>query len=184
MSRAPILAGTTLLCALAALLAGCPELTESFPYAELVADDDDVSDDDDSAADDDDAIEDCDLTWIEVPDEEVSLSQTLEPMFFDHCSNCHVPYALGNLSLSPGQAWSSLVDVPNMLGYGQGLVRVEPGDPEGSYLMHKLVRCDMNDPDWGHYQGPMPPDLPKALPLDGAQVGQVWAWIEQGASDN
>jgi len=184
MRTPPTIAASTLLCCLAALLWGCPEITGELPYSEwAIVDDDDTGDDDDSA-DDDDAVEDCDLTWIEHTDEEVSLSSALEPMFFDHCSNCHVPYVLGGLSLAPGQSWGDLVDVPNMLGYGQGMVRVAAGDPEGSYLMHKLVRCDAEDPDWGHYQGPMPPDLPKSIPLDGAQVGQIWAWIEQGAADN
>ena len=185
MRRSTTTLDLLLLGCLAACLAACPELTEPFPYAVVLADDDDTAiDDDDSVADDDDAVGDCDLSWIAFTDEEVSLSQTLEPMFFNHCSNCHVPYALGGLTLSPGQSWGALVDAPNMLGYDQAMPRVTPGDPTASYLIHKVVRCGMDDPDWGHFQGPMPPDLPDTLPLSAEQVGWLWAWVEQGAANN
>ena len=173
-----------LLGCLAAVVAGCPELGDLSPYTLAMATDDDDASDDDDSSDDDDGVPGCDLSWIEHTDQEISLSQTLEPIFFDHCSNCHVPYELGGLTLTPGQSWEALVDVPNLLGYGQGMARVTPGDPGASYLIHKIVRCGMHDPDWGHQQGPMPPDLPDTIPLSGAQVGLLWAWVEQGAANN
>jgi hypothetical protein len=182
---APKLPVLLVLLLLAASASGCPEATDRQLYAFATADDDDATaDDDDSGGDDDDSFEPCDLEWIVATDETVSLSGDLEPLFFSHCSTCHTTANLGNLLLLPGQAWGNLVDVPNLLGYDGGMARVEPGDPQDSYLIRKIARCDMNDPDWGYWQGPMPPPLPKQPMLDGDQAGLIWSWVEQGAPDN
>ena len=74
-----------------------------------------------------------DLAWIQ------------DNVFSRSCANfnaCHMGSALsaGGLNLEEGMAEAALVDVPSdvaaELGYEMDLV--EPGDPEGSYLMHIL----------------------------------------------
>jgi len=173
-------------------LLGCAQVTDRALFAALdevddddddAADDDDsVGDDDDSGGDDDDAAP-CDTSFlVEAP--EVSLAGDLEPMFAVHCDPCHTFQELGGMSLLPGQAHGDLVDQPNTLQYGGGMVRVEAGNPEGSYLMHKVIGCEGTDATWGYTQGPMPPTVGETMPLSDEQISQIWSWILQGAQDN
>ncbi len=175
---------------LVALAAGCPTVTDNEPYAlAVVVDDDDTTDDDDddSAPDDDDsAVLICDTDFLEERPE-VSLGDDIEPMFFDHCQKCHVFQKQGQLTLSPGQSWAELVDVPNSLLYGEGdgMPRVTAGDPQQSYLFRKVLGCHNMNPDWGYFQGPMPPEnFAGAVPLSDEQKSLIWSWILQGALDN
>jgi len=56
------------------------------------------------------------------------------------CINCHAPIggraAAAGMSLVAGSSYASLVGVPSLLK--PGAVRVIPGDPENSYIVHKL----------------------------------------------
>ncbi len=56
------------------------------------------------------------------------------------CTNCHTNAGgrtpLGGLNLLPGVAYDNLVNRPSV---GKpGAIRVIPGDPENSYIIHKL----------------------------------------------
>ena len=163
---------------LAAGLQGCPTVTDQAPYGLAVADDDDTVDDDDVT------LEPCDVSWIVEATETVSLSGTIEPIFFDHCSQCHVFQKRGKLNLTPGASYDELIDVPNLLLYDGDMPRVAPGDPQDSYLIHKLLGCDSQDPKWGYTQGPMPPDIPETIPLTEEKISLIWSWVLQGALDN
>ena len=173
------------------LSAGCVAITDAFPYRLLddddSGDDDDVVDDDDSgdddsAGDDDDATP-CDTSWLEeVPN--VSLAFQLEPIFLATCDPCHTVQDRGDLQFVAAGVRDVLVDVPNILGYGGDLPRVTPGDPEASYILHKLVRCGPADPTWGYFQSEMPPPIGEVQPMTDAEVGLLYSWILQGAEDN
>ena len=177
------------------ILGGCVVAEGTSPYRSVdPADDDDVSDDDDSGSgddddsgsgDDDDSVADCDLSWLVVSKEPVSLQDDLVPIFVGHCFDCHMLVEQGGLSLLAANAYKELVGVPNSLGYRDSMPRVTAGDPEQSYLLNKILGCDQADPNWGFLQGDMPPSLlPDSIPLTNEQKSLIWSWIEQGAEDN
>jgi hypothetical protein len=180
--------------ALFLLLAGCIEIGDLYPFRlqgddddDSAADDDDsaVGDDDDSAVgDDDDDGTPCDVSWLEASLDPVSFAFEVEPLFSSNCGPCHTIQDLGGLRMTPGLAWEALVGEPNLLGYGDGMPRVTPFDPQASYLMHKLVRCGADDPEWGHYQSEMPPPIGDTVPLTDPQINLIYSWIVQGAEDN
>lgn len=173
-------------------LGGCPEITDQFPFALVdVVDDDDASaadDDDSGAADDDDAtLPECDLSWIVESTDEVSFDDTLQPIFDLHCDPCHTVFEEAELSLIPGLSHGNLVNVPNSipdnLPWGDA-IRVVPGDPVQSYLLHKFLGCDRNDTTWGYFGAPMPPAIGDTIPLTNEQKSLLWSWVVQGAQDN
>jgi len=179
------------LIAFAVLLAGCPEVTDNAPWPVAAAgddddatDDDDAADDDDGADDDDSSAEPCDISGIVPTEDPISLSGVIEPIFFEHCIECHIQQKRGELTLSPGSSYDELVGVVNLLGVREGMLRVTPGDPEASYLMHKIIGCTPGDFWWGYEQSGMPPDLPGQIPLTEDKISLIWSWIEQGALDN
>ena len=91
------------------------------------------------------------------------------------CTNCHnaIGSRFNGLDLSPAVSYSNLVNVASR---GKaGAVRVIPGDPENSYLIHKLegrstiagVRMPLNGPY-----------------LEAGQILVIRRWIEIGAPNN
>ncbi len=175
------------------LLAGCPEITDQFPFALVeVVDDDDASagdDDDDSGpADDDDATAiECDLTWIVESADEVSFDETIQPIFDLHCDPCHTVFGEADLSLVPGLSHGNIVNVPNSipdnLPWGDQ-IRIVPSSPEQSYMLHKFLGCESADPVWGYFGAPMPPAIGEVIPLTEEKISLIWSWIVQGAQDN
>lgn len=89
------------------------------------------------------------------------------------CSSCHNPnggaFRAVGLDLSTSGSYDSLVGVRSTQ---KGLLRVAAGDPENSYLIHKLEgRTDIignRMPTRGPY-------------LSEGQIGIVRRWIQQGA---
>lgn len=80
------------------------------------------------------------------------------------------------MALVPGRAYASLVnqqsvEVPDMK-------RIAPGDPEASYMVHKLEGTHLsvggNGVRMPMHQGP----LPKSM------IAKVRAWVAAGALDN
>lgn len=103
---------------------------------------------------------------------------------------CHdttgAPFA-GNLDLSDAVAWENLVGVApaNPAAAAAGLLRVEPGDPQGSFLLRKVCVA-------AHGAALCPEPLPAAwgsrMPLvgpalDAAEVELIREWILAGAPD-
>ena len=167
---------------------GCPEITDQLPYAAdaTAVDDDDSADDDDSSDDDDTPLE-CDLSWIVESAEEVSLDEDVQPIFDRSCSPCHTQQAVAELRLSPGTSYWQLVGVPNFLFDNQpwgDAIRVVPGDPQASYLLHKMLGCERTDDTWGYFGGPMPAASAQTIPVTDEQKSLVWSWILQGAANN
>ena len=64
-----------------------------------------------------------------------SLSQVQTEIFDAFCTQCHGSFPRGGLDLRPGIAHGQLVNVASSQS---ALMRVVPGDPEASYLVHKL----------------------------------------------
>ena len=89
------------------------------------------------------------------------------------CSACHNPnggaFRQVGLDLSTSGSYDSLVGVPSR---EKGLLRVAPGDPENSYLLHKLEgRTDIignRMPNRGPY-------------LSDGQLAILRRWIQLGA---
>jgi hypothetical protein len=91
------------------------------------------------------------------------------------CTNCHnaVGSRFNGLDLSPAVSYSNLVNVASRAK--AGAVRVIPGDPENSYLIHKLegrsTIAGVRMPMGGPY-------------LEIGQIQVIRRWIEIGAPNN
>ncbi len=170
------------------LMAGCAAVTDLSPYRLATADDDDVTGDDDDSGDDDDVGDDdditpCDTSWLVEGDGEVSFTFQIEPLLLTRCDPCHTVQDLGGMRfIAPVR--DALVDAPNLLGYGNDMPRVTAGDPEQSYVLHKLMGCDQQDDIWGYYGSYMPPPIGETVPLTTDELLLLYTWILQGAQDN
>jgi hypothetical protein len=91
------------------------------------------------------------------------------------CTSCHnaVGARFNGMDLSNGLAYSSLVNVASR---GKpGAVRVIPGDPENSYLIHKIEGR----------AGIVGDRMPRFGPfLTAGQIAVIRRWIEIGAPNN
>ncbi len=92
------------------------------------------------------------------------------------CINCHAPGrpAAFVMDLSTSAAYASLVNVASRLK--PGAVRVIPGDPDNSYLVHKLEgRAGIVGERMPRTSGPF---------LTEGQMLVIRTWIANGALDN
>ncbi|RMF61073.1 MAG: hypothetical protein D6746_06025 [Bacteroidetes bacterium] len=106
------------------------------------------------------------------PPSEVSFAD-VQNIFTASCalSGCHTgTFPPQGLNLSAGQAYGNLVGVPSQ--EDPSLNRVEPGDPDRSYLYLKITGAP------GIRGGRMPLGRD---PLPQAQIDLIRAWIEAGA---
>lgn len=112
----------------------------------------------------------------------VSLSADVQPIFTESCVHnaCHGGNnPQENLRLEAGSSWANLVDVP-AVQCADGRARVAPGNPDTSYLMHKLLGVqicsgEQMPPSGGPIgDGELPP----------GELDLIAAWICQGALDN
>lgn len=98
-----------------------------------------------------------------------------QQIFNTNCalSGCHLgPGATGALNLAEGQAYDNLVGV-TALG-NSALLRVDPGNPDDSYL---VVKIEAGPPD--KFRGlPMPFGRPQ---LSQEQIQMIRDWISDGA---
>ena len=103
----------------------------------------------------------------------VTLSEDVQPLIDQYCTEiCHQATSINTFSMEPGDTYDEVVDVPAV--QVPLLDRVEPGEPELSYLMHKL---------WGTHTevGGMGMSMPRdsEIPHDARAVFEDW--IAQGA---
>ncbi len=105
----------------------------------------------------------------------VTLAQIQSQIFTPTCavSGCHTGSPLaGQLNLSDGQSFSSLVGVASV--GNPAAVRVVVGNPDQSYLVQKLEGA----------AGIVGMQMPRgADPLSPAQIGLVRSWITAGAAE-
>ena len=94
-------------------------------------------------------------------------------IFNESCIEHHGDHATeGDLDLTDGMSYADLVNVPSF--QMPALDRVEPGDAENSYLIHKLEGRTSIVGD------PMPPDDR----LTTEQIDVIKQWINDGAEDD
>lgn len=107
----------------------------------------------------------------------VSFKADVQPIFNTSCAlaGCHsTDLPQSGLILSPGFAYNNLVMAPSTQAAPQ--LRVQPGDPDGSYLERKLAGSP------GIVGGVMPPN--GTTPLTAAQRAKITQWIAEGAVNN
>ena len=115
------------------------------------------------------------LTWAADEVESVSFSGQVLPLLMRECSYCHMrEERYGYLAIDPQNGWNNLVNVP-AYGYPK-MMRVQPGEPDQSYLWMKLTGEHMQ---LGAEGWRMP-----FFPLPEAELDLVRRWIAQGALDN
>lgn len=106
----------------------------------------------------------------EIPEDEISYASQIQPIFNNSCggSSCHTNGGMqGNVNLSSYQTAIASV------GSQYGTEVIQPGDADNSPLVDKLG----TNPDFGNR-------MPPGGSLSGEQVGQIIAWINQGARNN
>jgi mono/diheme cytochrome c family protein len=101
--------------------------------------------------------------------QQVSFKNDVQPIFQQHCAQCHIAIQSGGLSLS---SYQGLIKGGTVV---PGAI-VKAGDPEGSTL-YKMISPS----------GPWPGGsrMPLGGPyLDSAQIQTIETWIKQGAKNN
>ena len=102
-----------------------------------------------------------------------TLTSIQREIFNPSCVEHHGDHAVeGDLDLRDGQSYAQLVNHP---AFQVTLDRVEPNDPEASYLILKLEGRP------GIVGDRMPPSAPF---LSSAQVNVIRQWISAGAQNN
>lgn len=106
----------------------------------------------------------------------VSFAQTVVPVLRMQCATCHMTGGEpGNMKLYPTAAYDSIVGAESVT---TGATLVVPGEPENSYLLHKIKGTHLE-------QGGAGARMPFAQrPLPEEVVKQIEQWIAQGALNN
>lgn len=112
----------------------------------------------------------------------VSFSQSVQPIFTTRCGNCHGGQPQGRpMSLAAGQALANTVNVRALQTDTSTLMdRIEPGNPDASYLVHKLQGSHTSPTVRG--SGSRMPLSP--TPLSDADIQLIRQWITEGAANN
>jgi len=108
-----------------------------------------------------------------------TLSNDVQPIFSSNCalSGCHGGTSpQQNQNLSTGLTFSNVVDVPSM--EVPSLARIRPGQPDSSYLVHKISGTQASV---GGVGGRMPLG---GAPLSATEIQTIRQWVENGALDN
>lgn len=109
----------------------------------------------------------------------ISFAETVEPLFQNSCAlaSCHVKVdPPEDLNLQSGFSYWNLVNVRSLKAPDIRLI--EPGDPEASYLVHKLRG---NQIAVGGEGVRMPFELE---PLTDDQIAQIVTWIRDCSPNN
>ncbi|MGE5235906.1 MAG: hypothetical protein ACM3O7_06140 [Acidobacteriota bacterium] len=107
------------------------------------------------------------------PDPSATFTRVQGEIFAVSCalSGCHTGSApAGGMDLSPSAAYGSIVNVPS--SERSDLMRIDPGRPEGSYLIKKL----RGDPDISGSRMPL-----NGSPLGPDRIQLVTDWVLRGA---
>jgi len=117
-------------------------------------------------------------TFVEPSDTSMVFADDVQPIFTANCafSGCHAGSSPAQgMNLSDGQAYANIVNVQSN---ESGLLRVDPGDPDQSYLVHKIQGTQGTV---GGSGGQMPLG---GTPLTQAQINLIREWITNGAQEN
>ena len=108
--------------------------------------------------------------------EGVSFKQDVVPVLKSRCVVCHLPGgAQAGLVLHPRAAYDALVNKPST---ESPLLLVAPGEPDKSYLLHKLMNTHL-DVGGSGLQMPF-----GEIPLTSEEIAPVRQWITEGAANN
>jgi len=124
------------------------------------------------------ALEGCSAGPTPTPTLAATLDNIQASIFSPRCATaaCHdATTRSGDLSLEDGASYGELVGVePDIeIAREAGLLRVDPGDPENSFL---LIKLEGPPPSQGSRMPQIGP------PLDDAEIDLIRAWIESGAA--
>jgi hypothetical protein len=105
---------------------------------------------------------------------EVLFAKEIQPIFTANC-RCHSGGApLEGMNLGAGRAFANTVNVPSRQS---NLNRIEPGDPDKSYLLHKLNGTQRTVGGGGSR-------MPLGGRLSAGQIEKIRQWIAQGAKND
>jgi mono/diheme cytochrome c family protein len=119
----------------------------------------------------------------------ISFAQDVQPIFATSCVGCHTgataPPSARPMSLETGPAYANIVNVRAFETDTSTLLdRIEPGDPEVSYLVHKIQGTHTA----GSVRGSglrMPRTCPGTIPcLTAQQIQLIRQWVLEGAANN
>ena len=109
----------------------------------------------------------------------VSLMFDVQPLFDSYCVSCHMLESpQGELVIEQGEAHSNLVKVPSTQAE---MVRVDPGNPTSSYLLHKMRGTHL---EAGGSGLPMPYGSEVSAGMSADALDLIERWIAEGAPDN
>lgn len=112
----------------------------------------------------------------------ISFAQEIQPIFTRSCAlpDCHGPpeeFAAQELLLDPGNSYAQTVGVRAVQVRNADVKRIEPGDPDRSYLVAKIRGTHRQ---LGGVGAPMP--LDGSLPAE--DLEKIVRWVEAGAPNN
>jgi Ca2+-binding RTX toxin-like protein len=117
------------------------------------------------------AVTNADFTVVDPVASGVNYTAEIQPIFTSRCIECHSgANAPHGLRLNEGESYGRLVNVQSR--EVTSLMRVEPGDPDNSYLVHKITGTQA-------VGGRMPLNR---TPLTDAQINLIRSWISEGAN--
>ncbi len=106
-----------------------------------------------------------------------TLTDDIQPLIFNvYCTDCHSIVGGTNGSLQEGEAYDEIVNVPS--SDIPSMDRIEPGDPDNSYLYHKVAGTHRAA---GGAGGTMPITGDCCLSTD--ELDMLSTWIEEGAPE-
>ena len=106
------------------------------------------------------------------PNDSLSLSNDIQPIFTQNCVRCHGGFApQSNMNLEDGKSYNSIV---NVSAFSYSGIRVKPFSADSSVLWNK-------DAGTGVYGQQMPPGGPY---LQAFEIDYIKKWINQGAKNN
>ena len=106
----------------------------------------------------------------------VSFQRDIVPLLKSRCAACHLTgEEPGHMALHPRAAYGYLVNVASV---ESPLLRVAPGAPDESYLVHKLQGTQL---DIGGEGVQMPIE---SGPLAEPDIRMIREWIREGANSN
>ena len=106
---------------------------------------------------------------------EVSFASDVLPIFEDKCVYCHHPDSASGVDLTDPFGPQGIVDRPNSWKGSSFTLLVDPGNPDNSFILHKVSERDLDPEVEGQ---PMPIEIPA---LTAGEIDVVATWIDDGA---